>query len=166
MTRPLVPQFPEPCEASWVWQRVPTRRIRVFELDVVIFSAAISACEKSGRWLLALSFLQSMCRRRVSPNEVRCFRSTGRARFHGGTLLRPVFEQMQYLPDILRSFQPLTCAIMCLWQPSPELLTVASHRFQVTFGAAVAACEKAGEWTLAMTLLAAAGHWGVQRGAE
>lgn len=41
------------------------------ELDVIIFSAAISACEKSGRWLSAVRLLRSMQRRRVSPNEAK-----------------------------------------------------------------------------------------------
>lgn len=40
------------------------------ELDVIIFSAAVSSCEKSGRWLSALRLLQSMRRRRIFPNEV------------------------------------------------------------------------------------------------
>ena len=41
------------------------------ELDVIIFSAAISACEKSGQWLVAVRLLRSMQRRRVSPNEAK-----------------------------------------------------------------------------------------------
>ena len=46
------------------------------ELDVIIFSAAISACEKPGRWLSAVRLLRSMQQRRVSPNEAKFFDET------------------------------------------------------------------------------------------
>ena len=40
------------------------------ERNVITYSALISACEKAGRWQLALNLLDEMQRDKVAPNTV------------------------------------------------------------------------------------------------
>ena len=39
-------------------------------MDVISFSAAISACEKGGQWQRALSLLEDMCKEGVTGNVI------------------------------------------------------------------------------------------------
>lgn len=68
------------------------------ERNVITYSALISACEKAGRWQLALNLLDEMQRDKVAPNTV-TFNSLISACAQG-VLLILLSQTPMYCPDV------------------------------------------------------------------
>ncbi|CAE8621630.1 unnamed protein product [Polarella glacialis] len=87
----------------------------------------MSACEKGGRWQLALNLLSLMPEATVVPNEIS---------FNAAVSACEKGDQWQQALNLL--------SLM------PDLRVVPS---EITYNAAISACEKGGQWQLALDLL-------------
>eukprot|EP00415_Alexandrium_ostenfeldii_P005144 UN5144 len=89
------------------------------EPNVVTFSAVISACEKGGQWLAALTLLSSMIKLGIVPNVVSCNAAVSTCEKSGQWLVAlALLSSMAWLhiePTVVK-FQ---CSAQCLREGQP-----------------------------------------------
>ena len=97
-------------------------------LDIIVFSAAISACEKAGQWTTAFDLFHHMQRQIVQVDAIS---------------VSAVISACEKAAQWEAAIDFLHHSLTSLRLPSNS----------VSFAAAISACEKAGEWTAACALL-------------
>ena len=97
-------------------------------LDIIVFSAAISACEKAGQWTTAFDLFHQMQRQIVQVDAIS---------------VSAVISACEKAAQWEAAIDFLHHSLTSLRLPSNS----------VSFAAAISACEKAGEWTAACALL-------------
>ncbi|CAJ1427516.1 unnamed protein product [Effrenium voratum] len=125
----------------------------------VTFNAAISCCEASGQWHLALHFFgQALEAGQVTAVTYNAAIAACSSRWDLGLQLLHAMEVASFSPDVVSFGSAISaCAQQSLWTSALHLLTRMPHRALdpnvVTFTAAVSACHNASEWAMALRLL-------------
>ena len=130
--------------------------------DVVCFSAIISCCEKAGQWQQALTLVDTMLPRNLSPNLVTFNAAISSCEQQGmwqqALRLMKLMEDASLQADVI-SFNGLINSLETSqrWQQSlvifDTLLMVDLQPSCITFNTVMSCCEKAGEWQQALQLL-------------
>ncbi|CAE7541052.1 unnamed protein product, partial [Symbiodinium pilosum] len=123
--------------------------------DVVVYSAAISSCERAHEWEAALAVFDSMHRAGVSPNSITICAALS-ALAAGGKWV----EALQLLPLCRREIIAVNatiaaCAKASEWKTPLLLLSRLPEGVLptvVTFSAVINACQRAGEWQQCLAL--------------
>ncbi|CAE8639941.1 unnamed protein product [Polarella glacialis] len=138
---------------------MPERKLTPNEVS---YSAAISACEKVGRWQLALKLLDTMPQISIVPNAV-SFNAAISACEKGGQW-EMALSLLRQMPHVKISPNTITysaaisaCEKGGQWQLAFSLLNLMPEmtisQNAVSYNAAISACEKGGQWQLALSLL-------------
>ena len=154
------------------WHNV-TQRIQGAKLppNVISFSSAISACEKSGQWQHALSLLRDMAQLRVAANPITYNAAIGScARCgqwqHAELLLR----ELQQEADLISYNSTLSVYTWTLWRRALQLFheirTIGTYKKssqsvdcghlkadEITYALAINVAFRAGKWQLVQVFL-------------
>ncbi|CAE8614970.1 unnamed protein product [Polarella glacialis] len=131
--------------------------------DEISYNAAISACEKSAQWQVALRLLSvAMPQMRVAPSEV-SYNAAISACEKGGQWQMAIgllhdMSEMQLSPDqITFSAVMSACEKGSQWQLALAILSrmpeMRALPNQISYSAVISACEKVGQWQPALGLL-------------
>ncbi|CAE7418202.1 unnamed protein product [Symbiodinium sp. CCMP2456] len=133
-------------------------------LDVNCFhyTSVISACEKRGKWKIALTLLGSMKDEEVFPSEV-TYNAAISACAKGGewSVALELLKEMRLddvMPDCVSyNAASSACASAGLWNSSLHLLqemcTTTVPPSVITFSTLLSACEKGKQWQMAISIL-------------
>ena len=169
MTLPCAPRVAQ------LLQEMARKRIQP---DVVVFNAAITACEKGRAWQTALRLMDQM--QEVSQISLRARRA--RASHHNiackhacvddkGSCVSEAFQmhpQMGIRPTCATYGAAISaCQKGAQWQKALALLAEMSDQNvkpnAIVYSAAISACGRAGEWEAALDLLDEMGTLGIPR---
>ncbi|CAJ1393494.1 unnamed protein product [Effrenium voratum] len=132
--------------------------------NAFVYSAAISACERSHCWQHALQLLEDMGQRRVRADVVCCGGLLSACekgqQWPGALQLLQDMREAQILPNLISYSSALSAcekgqkwehALLLFWAMTQEGL----EQDVVSCSAAISACEKGQQWSTALSLLAA-----------
>ncbi|CAE8612497.1 unnamed protein product [Polarella glacialis] len=130
--------------------------------NVISYSSAISACEKGGKWQLALSLLHGMPDERVIPNKISYNAAISACEKVGkwqlALSLLSSMPDMGLIPDEIGYNAAISaCEKRGSWQQALSLLSAMPDKRlipdRISYNAAISACARGGQWQLALSLL-------------
>jgi pentatricopeptide repeat domain-containing protein 1 len=145
------------CEKAGEWQQALTLLSLMPEVMVVpneiTYNAAISACEKGYQWQLALNLLSLMPEARLKLTRSLTTPPSGHAKIHLLSLMPAESgakrDHLQCRYQCLLKGQPVAAGIeFASLMPAARVVPD-----EITHSAAISACDKGGQWQLAITLL-------------
>ena len=148
-------------DACWVLSDMSKAKVK---LDVISYTAAISACRKGGQWQQALGLFRAMLQEKVLPDVI-SYNAAISAGEKGGQWQQALglfgaMLQARVSPDVISYNAAISaCEKGGQWQQALDLFGAMLQANVlprvISYSAAISACEKGGQWQQALGLFGA-----------